>query len=179
MDTLVLDPMGVPVSTMCWQDAVTLYCKNRIVIIDSDEAKVLRSPSFEMNMPVVIQLKNEFARRMRREVPFSRRNIAIRDRSSCQYCNRLLKTHEYTYDHVMPRSRGGISKWSNLVLCCLRCNTKKADHTPEEVGMRLLQNPGKPSIMDRRFEFRLRIRKLKPQWLPWQSYLYWNIELEE
>lgn len=179
MDTLVLDPMGIPVQTMNWQDVMTLYVKDRFTIIESDENRVLRSPSFEMNMPVVIKLKNEFARRSRREVPFSRRNIAIRDRSSCQYCGKLLKTYEYTFDHVMPRSRGGVSKWTNLVLSCLKCNTFKANRTPEEAGMYLRQRPTKPSIMDRRFEFRLKIKKIKPQWKPWESWLYWSAELEE
>jgi 5-methylcytosine-specific restriction endonuclease McrA len=178
-DTLVLDPAGIPVSLMNWKDAVTLWCKDRAIIVESDEDRILRSQNFEMGMPIVIQLRNGFSRKMRREVPFSRKNIAIRDRSSCQYCSKLLKTQEYTYDHVMPRSRGGVSSWKNMVIACIRCNTKKANRTPEEAGMYLLSKPVKPSPMDKRFNFKLSIRKLKPQWKPWESYLYWNLILDE
>lgn len=178
-DTLVLDPSGLPIATMRWEDAVTLYVKDRVTVVDSDPDRILRSPSFEMEMPVVIKLKNDFARRQRREVPFSRRNVAIRDKSKCQYCARVLKQDEYTYDHVKPVSRGGKSTWKNLVLACVECNMHKANRTPEEAGMRLLTEPMKPSISDERFKFRLSIKKVNPRWKPWISWAYWNVVLDE
>jgi 5-methylcytosine-specific restriction endonuclease McrA len=178
-DTLVLDTSGFPVQVMSWMDVMTLYSKNRVVVIESDPNRILHSPSFEMEMPVVVQLKNNFARRQRREVPFSRRNVAIRDHSKCQYCARLLRTNEYTYDHVMPQSRGGRSTWKNMVLCCVSCNSFKANRTPEEAGMSLLTKPVRPDVSDKRFQFRLSIKRIKPAWKPWAAWLYWNVTLDE
>lgn len=177
-DCLVLDQNYKPVSVMSWMDVMTLYCKDRVWVVESDPERILRSPSFEMYMPVVVQLKNKFARRQRKEVPFSRRNVAVRDHSRCQYCGVVLETHEYTYDHVTPRSKGGKSSWKNLVLCCEPCNKKKSDHMPEDVGMWPRTEPTKPSPNDPRFTFKLRIRKMKPQWRHFAAYLYWNAELE-
>lgn len=177
-DCLVLDQNYKPVSVMNWQDVVTLYCKDRVRVVESDPERILRSQSFEMHMPVVVQLKNKFARRQRREVPFSRRNVAVRDHSRCQYCWKVLQTHEYTYDHVKPRSKGGQSNWKNLVLACVECNTRKSDRLCEEVNMWPRVEPTKPSVEDSRFQFRLRIYKMKPQWVHFKDYLYWNAELE-
>lgn len=63
------------------------------------------------------------------------RGILERDQFECQYND--CKRKATTIDHVMPRSRGGLSTPSNLVACCLTCNQKKADKTPEEAGMKL------------------------------------------
>lgn len=178
-DTLVLDQQGFPIGLTDWQNAITLYMKDRVLVISEDPIRVLRSPSFEMNMPVVVQLKNKFARNMRREIPFSRRNVAIRDRGTCQYCGTTLKSSEWTYDHIIPRSRGGGSSWKNMVIACVDCNFFKANRTPEEAGMRLLTKPVKPDAMDKRFQFRLMIRKLRPEWKPWETWLYWNVHLDE
>lgn len=178
-DTLVLDSQGYPIGLTDWQSAITLWAKDRVSVIAEDPDHVLRSPSFEMNMPTVIQLKNCFARRMKREVPFSRRNVAIRDKGQCQYCGKRLKSSEWTYDHVLPRSRGGGSTWKNMVLACVGCNFFKADRLPEECGMSLINDPVKPDPNDKRFEFRLMIKRLKPEWEPWSSWLYWNVHLDE
>jgi 5-methylcytosine-specific restriction endonuclease McrA len=179
IDTLVLDKSGFPITVMNWQDVVTLHCKNRIIVLDEDPEKVLRSPSFEMKMPIVVQLKNDFARRARKEIPFSRRNVIIRDRATCQYCGVLLRTTELTFDHVLPRSRGGKSQWENFVVACIDCNIRKADKTPQEAGMRLLHAPKKPDVRDKRFQFRLDLSYLTPkkrkQFEPW---IYWNYPLE-
>ena len=65
----------------------------------------------------------------------SRKNIWLRDKQNCQYCGDKLKLSDMTYDHVVPRSRGGKNIWTNLVTCCVPCNLKKADRTPEEADM--------------------------------------------
>lgn len=170
-DTLILDPYGVPVTTMHWQDVITLYVKGRITVLVSDMDRVLRSPSFQIEMPLVVKLKMEFSRKQRRDVQFSKRNVAIRDDSKCQYCGRVLHDREYTYDHIRPVSRQGKSSWKNLVLCCLPCNMYKANRTPEEANMYLLKKPIAPNVNDVRFRHKLIVRKLKPEWEPWKKWL--------
>ena len=141
-DTLVLDMSGTPIGFVSWQRAVKLYWEDRAVIVDEDADRILHSPSFEMNMPTVIRAKNWVHRRRKSTVPFSRRSLAIRDNSECQYCGHVLSTHEYTLDHVVPRCKGGVSSWTNLVLACMRCNKRKAGQTPQEAGMALRKLPG-------------------------------------
>lgn len=61
--------------------------------------------------------------------------ILRRDGYRCQYDNCNLRGS--TVDHVIPRCQGGLSTWSNLVACCLPCNTRKGGRTPEQAGMLL------------------------------------------
>lgn len=178
-DVLVLDQNWIPSGFCSWENAVKLIWEDRAILVKEDEAgRILRSPSFSMGMPRVIAVKNAWTRRKRPEVPYTRRNLAIRDNSTCQYCNTVLQTEEYTIDHVIPRSRGGLSTWSNSVLACVDCNYAKADMTPKEARMTLLKAPVAPKANDPKFNFKLRIRKLRPEWKEWESWLYWNIELD-
>ena len=179
-ECLVLDSNWTPVGFVGWQRAVKLWYEDRAKIIKEDESgRILRSQSFEMGMPRVIVVKNAWTRRQRLSVPCSRRNIAIRDHSTCQYCGKVLKTEEYTLDHVLPRALGGISSWLNLVLACVRCNKRKNCQTLADSGMRLLQAPVEPKTSDPRFNFKLHISKLRPEWKEWSSWLYWNAVLEK
>ena len=188
-DTLVLDMTGTPIGFVGWQKAVTMVWKDRAMVMDEDSDKILRSPSFEMGMPTVIRARNWVRRRRKTAVPFSRRNVAVRDNSECQYCGKLLHLPEYTLDHVVPRVQGGSSNWKNLVLACIRCNKHKSGSTPEQAGMRLRRMPFEPKPDDPKYNFKLRIKKMHPSWRPYvdggwlyaekAAYAYWNVELSE
>jgi 5-methylcytosine-specific restriction endonuclease McrA len=77
-------------------------------------------------------------------VTFSRRNVAKRDHHTCQYCGAQPGGEAITIDHVVPRSQGGASSWTNCVAACIRCNARKADRTPEQAGMHLRKRPARP-----------------------------------
>ncbi|MBI2369178.1 MAG: HNH endonuclease [Deltaproteobacteria bacterium] len=116
----------------------------------------------------------------KRHVRFSRANIYSRDRNTCQYCGRGFSRSDLNLDHVVPRSRGGLSSWENIVCCCLHCNKRKGGKTPVEAGMRLLRPPRKP-----RWTPLLHVA-LNParyrEWLPFLNAVdlaYWNTELVE
>jgi 5-methylcytosine-specific restriction endonuclease McrA len=184
-DVLILDSTGQPIYTTDVQDALRLWVKDKAVVLAEDEAgKLLHSDSFEMGMPRVMQLRNWIARKLTLRVPRSRRNIILRDSVMrhgkltlvCQYCAEALTTETYSLDHVIPRSRGGTSDWDNIVSACKDCNFEKANRTPEEAGMRLLQKPVEPSCHDPRFTFRLLFNNPREEWLP---FLYWNVELDK
>lgn len=53
-----------------------------------------------------------------------------------------------TVDHIIPKSRGGLDTWENLITACFRCNNKKGDRTPAEAKMPLLSTPVKPSYFN-------------------------------
>lgn len=118
----------------------------------------------------------------RRSVRFSRYNIYLRDRHSCQYCGRRLSRGELNLDHVIPRSRGGASTWDNVVCSCHRCNRIKGGRTPEGAGMSLRRQPFKPQWSP------LLVEGLSPkrykEWLPYlgpaeRAYWSWGVEDEE
>jgi 5-methylcytosine-specific restriction endonuclease McrA len=71
----------------------------------------------------------------------SRNMVHKRDGYRCSYCG---CEKNLTIDHIIPSSRGGSNDWSNLTSCCGPCNTKKANRTPEEAGMRLLRPAREP-----------------------------------
>lgn len=71
----------------------------------------------------------------------TRHGIFQRDMGECQYCGKKLTMETATLDHVIPRSRGGLDIWTNLVLACGRCNARKADRLPAEAGMTLRRQP--------------------------------------
>lgn len=104
---------------------------------------VVRTVSRMIPAPEVILLA-EFDRLPRRQVPFTRRNLSRRDHLRCQYCGRRPGPEHLTIDHVLPRSQGGSTGWSNCVLACIPCNRKKGGKTPEQAGMRLLASPTRP-----------------------------------
>jgi 5-methylcytosine-specific restriction endonuclease McrA len=78
-----------------------------------------------------------------KRIDLSRKNILKRDNHRCQYCGK--KTLDITIDHIMPKSRGGIDTWDNLVAACVRCNNRKGNRTPDEAGMKLLSKPRRPN----------------------------------
>ena len=104
----------------------------------------LRSPSAEFVVPAVIRLHQFLQPRWQPMVRLSRKGILIRDTHTCQYCGR--RASDLTVDHVLPRSRGGRTAWTNLVTCCDQCNARKGNRTPAEAGMRLIRRPGRPPL---------------------------------
>ena len=80
----------------------------------------------------------------RHEVRFSRRNVFVRDGHRCQYCGQTRNSRDLNLDHVTPISLGGDSTWENVVCCCIACNRRKGNRSPEAAGMRLLRVPRRP-----------------------------------
>jgi 5-methylcytosine-specific restriction endonuclease McrA len=96
-----------------------------------------------IRVPTVIVLAR-FAKVPKRRPRFSQRNLWERDGGVCQYTGRKLKHGEGNIDHIVPRSRGGATSWENCVLAHRDVNTRKADRTPQEAGLKLLRAPAVP-----------------------------------
>jgi 5-methylcytosine-specific restriction endonuclease McrA len=80
----------------------------------------------------------------RMEVRFTRRNVFLRDKHTCQYCAKTFSEAELNLDHVLPRDKGGRTTWENIVTSCIRCNTRKANKLPQEANMHPLRKPAAP-----------------------------------
>lgn len=163
-----------PLSLWSWQDAVKAVFLDRVNIISRYETTV-RSPSFEMQLPSVIALK-DYVPTCRRPA-FTRFNVFLRDRFSCQYCGERFPTHELTFDHVIPRSRGGRTSWDNVVASCGDCNLRKGNKMPHVCGMVPLHEPAEPTS----FLLQENGRAYPPNFLhqSWRDFLYWDTELDE
>jgi 5-methylcytosine-specific restriction endonuclease McrA len=108
-----------------------------------DPDQFVMTPRHAILVPRVIRLVT-YDKIPKREVKFSRRNILARDENRCQYCGRRLPASQLSLDHVVPRSRGGRSTWTNVVTACNGCNTRKGGRMPGEASMRLQKAPAPP-----------------------------------
>jgi 5-methylcytosine-specific restriction endonuclease McrA len=139
---LVLTASYVPHKVISWERAVIMYFSGKVEIVDSWDEE-LRAPSLTMLIPSVVRLKRE-PHRMKRSVKFSRMNVFTRDGFRCQYCGSPKRMNDLNYDHVVPRHLGGRTTWDNIVASCYPCNSRKANRTPEQAGMKLLRKPYAP-----------------------------------
>ena len=111
--------------------------------VPDPHAPCVRAARMRIAVPEVILL-GRFDRLPNASVTFSRRNVAKRDHLTCQYCGDQPGWESITVDHVIPRSHGGPTNWTNCVAACVRCNSRKADRTPEQAHMTLRKRPARP-----------------------------------
>ena len=159
-----------PLSLWCWKDAVKSVFLDRVNIV-SNYNRTIRSPSFQMNLPSVISLKNFV---QPQEHPnFTRFNVFLRDKFTCQYCG---SKKDLTFDHLLPKSKGGKTDWENVVTACSICNVKKGGRLYQKSEMNLSKKPYQPTMEDLNNSG----KNFPPNFLhqSWLDYLYWDIELE-
>ena len=174
-DTLVLNASYEPLRICTWERAICMWLDDKVEILATYSEKVYDAlKDWCGKMPAVVRLLKYISLEVK-AVKFSRINVFGRDRFSCQYCGVQPGTSSLTYDHVVPKSRGGATKWENIVTCCIECNWKKADRTPEEAGMKL---KNKPYCPDRKPFMRRLVVSLPHTPDEWRDYIYWQTELE-
>jgi 5-methylcytosine-specific restriction endonuclease McrA len=159
-----------PLSLWSWQDTIKAVFLDRVNIVSEYDAAV-HSPTFVMRLPSVVSLKT-FVKPVRTPA-FTRFNVFLRDRFQCQYCG----CHDdLTFDHLIPRSRGGQTTWENVTTACSPCNLRKGGKTPAMAAMWPDLTPYRPSVTDLHNNGRL----FPPNYLhqSWLDYLYWDTELD-
>ena len=147
-------------------------------VISENPAGFVHTPYFKLAIPEVIALKM-FDKVPKQTVPFTRRNIYQHYGYRCCYCGGKLPTTDLNLDHVVPRSRGGATDWSNIVTSCIPCNLRKGDRLPHEAGMKLLVPLTRPKA---RQGVTLMARSPVPMRRSWQRFIdnaYWNSTLED
>ena len=117
-----------PLSLWSWQDAIKAVFLDRVNIVEHYD-RAVRSPSFEIQLPSVVSLKS-FVKPTTHPA-FTRFNVFLRDRFVCQYCG---SPDDLTFDHIIPRSKGGQTTWENVVAACSPCNLRKGNLTPQQAG---------------------------------------------
>ena len=168
MQTLVLDQGYQPINTVPWEKAMLYIAKGKVDVLEQYEREV----HFNLGMPAVVRLTHKINAHKKR-IKFSRQNVLARDKFRCQYCGERGRNVVLTFDHVIPRSRGGRTEWNNIVMACQDCNATKADRTPREAGMRLRTKPARPTWVP---IFNVALRHVHSVPTEWRDY--WTAELE-
>ncbi len=138
-----------------WKRAMCLLTKDKITVLKYSERIVKTAEGVVMRIPAVMKLIKLIRALYRTRVPFSKRNILVRDGFKCAYCS--AKKDKLTIDHIIPRSRGGKTDFENCVAACKPCNNKKGDKIPSEVNMYLKVKAYQPTISE---FLRLKVKKL-------------------
>jgi 5-methylcytosine-specific restriction endonuclease McrA len=189
--TLVLNRNWQPVGVATVAKALTKVWNNTARIVDpadyqqyswedwsqlrpADGDLMIQTRHFPLRVPEVVTL-TKYDRLPSNAVTFSRRNVFKRDKFMCQYCGAQPGSEELTIDHVLPRAQGGTSTWTNCVLACIDCNSRKADRTPEQAKMPLRSLPVRPTWRPLYAARGVRIES----WSRFISESYWNVELAE
>ncbi|MEY9281020.1 5-methylcytosine-specific restriction endonuclease McrA [Bradyrhizobium yuanmingense] len=129
-----------PLSLWSWQDAIKAVFLDRVNIVAHYDQAV-RSPTLEMQLPSVVSLKS-FVKPTTHPA-FTRFNVFLRDRFACQYCG---SPEDLTFDHIIPRSKGGQTTWENVVAACSPCNLRKGNLTPAQSKMFPRQTAFAPTV---------------------------------
>jgi len=157
--TLVLNKFWTPVDVTTVFDAVNLGIRGAALFVDPSTCEVftfddwirrpvrdeyIRTVRYRFSPPEVALL-TRFDKYVRRRVPFTKKNVLLRDQNHCQYCGKKFPLEELTVDHIIPRSKGGPTTWLNCVTSCRSCNLKKGSKSVQDARMKLLQVPVPPA----------------------------------
>lgn len=123
-----------------WQDWI-----RKSGVINDNGYRFINTPRYRVAIPSVVRLLY-YSKIPQEKVKLTRKAVIVRDNNTCQYCGKKFATSKLSIDHIIPRSRGGKSTWSNVVAACSNCNMKKAGKTPEEAGMKLIKQPVKVEL---------------------------------
>lgn len=173
-DTLVLNadftPLNIlPISSISWKDAIKISILGHAKTIEWYDEWTVHSPSVSMRVPAV--MVSETYIKKKNTVRFSRSNLLIRDNFTCQYCTKKLNSIDLTVDHVIPRVKGGKTRWENIVCACYVCNSIKGHKS----NMSPRIKPYKPDyhqLLDNVRKMPIKIPNIK-----WIDYIGWDRSL--
>jgi hypothetical protein len=150
---LQLDKAGEPMRWITYEDAAYYYAKGLIAwsigedgfTIWGGRSRLTGDRSF-MDMNTIIAIDGDIrSNHLHRTPNLTNRALFRRDHNLCAYCGETFKVLDLTREHVVPISKGGPDKWTNVVTSCGGCNKLKDDRTPQDAGMKLLYVPYAPN----------------------------------
>ena len=179
--TLVLSNSYMPISRVPWQKAITWVVLGRAEIVEQYGDAEIHAAQAVFPMPSVVRFLHNIRGLFRKGVKFNRKNVWLRDQGRCQYCGDKVPMSDFTFDHVYPQSKGGMTRWDNIVVACHGCNQRKGHKTLREVKMKLRSLPVKPKSLPGVSFPAVTWGDGMPQ--TWKDYLgshtYWNSALSE
>lgn len=195
---LVINSNFQAVDVATWERAISLIFQGHAQAVDSELRTYdfddwvalssmmkenangfVNSPNLKIAIPAVIRL-TQYGQMPKNEVVFTKRNLMEHYGHRCCYCGKKFAPKELNFDHVIPRCKGGKTDWTNIVTSCFPCNSKKADRTPKEAGMKLLRQPSKPKHQPvfKRLVVSLPL-KTREAWQKLIDRCYWDSEIQQ
>lgn len=175
-----------PLRIVGWEHAIELILEGKVIVVESDSTRFVRSEKITMFWPTVIALKKY--RSIKTRIKFSGKHVIIRDFGRCSYCGFAPRTPDgridresLTHDHVVPRAQAkdgkvflpwskkwvNVTSWENATTACRSCNMRKADRTPMQAGMNLQSYPRVPTQADVLRMALSKVRKVPEAWAPY------------
>jgi len=182
VETLLISKGGIPIEVIDWQRAMALcYTLETAYPLVEYKDKIVHSPNKEYFIPSVIQLldSDHQPKKYTKILPFNRKNLYIRDGGRCMYCGKDVSLSNFTFDHILAQHRGGKTNWMNVVVSCMKCNSKKGGKLLSKTNMKLIREPYIPQL-DKAAPSSI-VNKIGIH-IPeesWEDYIYWNVILEE
>lgn len=161
----MVDSAGTPIRWAGIHKALTYYASGKVVTeLGQNQFTLTGGVNDETGLVSKLSANSIVMIRGRHQLPHGMNCVTLnkyslfrRDRHLCAYCGGVFKDEDLTMEHIIPLSRGGHSRWMNMVTACRSCNVRKGNRTPEEAKMPLLYTPYVPN----RFEgFILRNRRI-------------------
>ena len=138
-----------------WKRAMCLIAKGKVQVLRQSERLIRTAEGIAVKVPLVMKLIKLIRKLYLNRVPFSKKNVLIRDGFKCAYCG--YDSRRLTIDHIIPKSRSGRTSFENCVASCKPCNNRKGGKIPSEAGMFLKVQPYQPTISE---FLRLKVKKL-------------------
>ncbi|MDX1803245.1 MAG: HNH endonuclease [Alcanivorax sp.] len=152
---LRLDKTGTPIEWLDWQMAAVLYARGLVTWTLGDVIYRLRGGinrdsgcRSSLSLHSIIACDGLAHVERRRAPPLTNRALFRRDQHLCLYCGKSFNDTVLTRDHIVPTSRGGRDRWSNVVCACKRCNQRKGNRLLSEIDMELLALPYVPNMAE-------------------------------
>ena len=175
-------PLGTwPLSLINARDAVKNAHAETVSVLDEWE-EAFRSPSISIRVPKVVALRQYVP--VHSTPTFTRSNIYLRDRYCCMYCGERFRSEDLTFDHLIPRAKGGTTCWENILTACVGCNSRKGHAMPNFSGrrgkvddavMRPIKVPRQPTAAEM---MKAGLELLDQRTLEtFGDFLYWNVPL--
>jgi len=178
MDTLLLNADGtplssVPLSVVTWQVAMRLVFLGKVRVLKDYDHWTVRSQHLEMKVPSIVMMTEQV--KWSKHLKYSRANVYLRDDFTCQLqstrrCKEVggkVKLSELTLDHVVPRSNGGKTNWTNVCASCKDCNSDKGNDG-KIVPKKMPKKPSYYEILNKRKNLPIHIRDEE-----WKFYIDW------
>jgi len=141
-------------NTVSWKRGMCLWIKGKAEILKYAEYVIHCANGSELKVPLVLRLIKVIRMIYKNKVPYTKRNVMIRDDFECAYCG---SERDLTIDHIMPSSRGGKTTFENCITSCRSCNNTKGNRTPNEAKMFMSKRPYNPTISE---FFRIKMKNL-------------------
>ena len=161
-----------PLSVWEFDRTMRAVLRGRVTVLEEHDIE-FRSANLTYRPPSVVALRSYI--RVPESVAFNRLNIFLRDDFRCQYCGEEFSTKELTFDHVIPRAKGGANTIDNVVAACAPCNSRKGDAIWKPLNPPFAPNP---RVLARKAARRKSFIRGELH-ADWKSYLYWSGVLEE